>query len=138
MTDQDPDGVGYKRPPRHTRFAPGRSGNPKGRPKGTKNLKTDLKEELSQQIVIREGDRQKSISKQRAILKSMVGRSIKGEQAAAKAILSLIQQYFDDGEQPPDILDADEQAVLAALKTRLARDDAAGPPPVSEEAPDEE
>ena len=38
--------VGYGKPPEHTRFQPGRSGNPRGRPKGTKNLKTDLVEEL--------------------------------------------------------------------------------------------
>ena len=37
--------VGYKKPPIHTRFKPGVSGNPKGRPKGTKNLATDLAEE---------------------------------------------------------------------------------------------
>jgi hypothetical protein len=32
--------VGHKRPPLHTRFKPGQSGNPTGRAKGTKNLKT--------------------------------------------------------------------------------------------------
>ena len=26
--------VGYGKPPQHSRFKPGRSGNPKGRPKG--------------------------------------------------------------------------------------------------------
>jgi uncharacterized protein DUF5681 len=32
--------VGYKRPPIHTRFKPGQSGNPSGRAKGSQNLKT--------------------------------------------------------------------------------------------------
>ena len=42
--------VGYGKPPKHTRFQPGQSGNPRGRPKGTKNLKTDLEEELSERV----------------------------------------------------------------------------------------
>ena len=33
--------VGRGKPPLHTRFKPGQSGNPKGRPKGVRNFKTD-------------------------------------------------------------------------------------------------
>ena len=37
--DQEPDyEVGYGKPPHHTRFKPGVSGNPRGRPKDAKNL----------------------------------------------------------------------------------------------------
>jgi len=32
--DAEDDGVGYRKPPRTTRFAKGRSGNPAGRPRG--------------------------------------------------------------------------------------------------------
>jgi hypothetical protein len=34
--------VGYGKPPKHTQFQKGASGNAKGRLKGTKNLSTDL------------------------------------------------------------------------------------------------
>ena len=44
----DDEKVGYRRPPKKSRFKPGQSGNPKGRPKGTKNLKRDLIEELQE------------------------------------------------------------------------------------------
>ena len=34
------EAVGYGKPPRHSRFKPGRSGNPRGRPKGGASCKT--------------------------------------------------------------------------------------------------
>ena len=63
--------VGYKRPPSHTRFEKGRSGNPRGRPKGTLNLATDLAEELGEMIEVRENGAVRRISKQRAMVKSL-------------------------------------------------------------------
>jgi hypothetical protein len=34
--------VGFGRPPRHSQFRPGESGNPGGRPKGRRSFKTDI------------------------------------------------------------------------------------------------
>lgn len=60
--------VGYGKPPLHSRFQPGQSGNPRGRPNGTKNLKTDLAEELAERVQITENGRLLNISKQRLML----------------------------------------------------------------------
>ena len=38
--------VGYGRPPKHTQFKAGTSGNPKGRPKGSLNLMNAIMKEL--------------------------------------------------------------------------------------------
>jgi hypothetical protein len=42
--------VGYGKPPLHSRFQPGQSGNPAGRPKGRQTLARDLYEELQETI----------------------------------------------------------------------------------------
>jgi hypothetical protein len=90
MTEDRAYKIGYKRPPQHSQFKRGQSGNPKGRPKGTLNLETDLREELSERIAIREGERSLKVSKQRALLKSLVSKALKGDARAASLLLQLI------------------------------------------------
>ena len=128
-SDEASDGgyaVGYGKPPTHTRFQPGQSGNPQGRPKGTKNLKTDLMEELGEKIVIREGDRSQKISKQRALLKSVVNRAIKGDARAIGIALSTMMRLLDTGEGVPgfeEVLREEELEILRAFEDRARRGD---------------
>ncbi len=106
--------IGYKRPPRHTRFEKNRSGNPNGRPKGTKNLKTELEEELRERIVVREGGKPKKVSKLRAILKGQAAKAAQGDTKAATFVGNLVLKLLDTGANEPlaeDISD-DDQAIL--------------------------
>ena len=115
--------VGYGKPPRHTRFQPGESGNPKGRPKGTKNLATDLSEELAEKIVVNEGGKQLKISKQRAMIKSLLAKALKGDTRAATVLLKLLI----DAEQATtknavvEALSEDDQAILARFAERVLK-----------------
>jgi hypothetical protein len=121
MTDDDK--VGYKHPPMTTQFRRGQSGNPKGRPKGTRNLKTDLVEELYEQIrITAQGDSYK-VTKQRALIKALVARALKGDTRAATLILNmryrLIEPEQDD--QPPSDLSPEDARLLQGYLQRHAR-----------------
>ena len=113
--------VGYGKPPRETRFRKGQSGNPQGRPPGIKNLKTDLFEELRESVFVREGLTEKALSKQRAMVKSLTMKAIKGDMRAATIVLKLMLRFLeiddDSGVETP--LTDDEQSILATLEKRF-------------------
>ena len=50
--DESAYAVGYGKPPRHSRFEPGQSGNPRGRPPGSKNLSSLLKKALDEPVIV--------------------------------------------------------------------------------------
>ena len=109
--------------PRHSRFRKGQSGNPTGRSKGTKDLATDLKEELAERILVREGNSAKRLSKQRAVLKRLFDKSLKGEVGALRILLDLLVRLADGGaaEPSPAPLTKEERELLADLEARLRR-----------------
>ena len=106
--------TGYRKPPKHTRFMKGQSGNPKGRPKGTQNLRTDLSEELSELIRVREGDHEITVSKQRALLKTLTARALKGDTRAAQLVLDLVWRVIEREATPEPVaeLTPEDQAIL--------------------------
>ncbi len=109
--------VGYKKPPQKNQFKPGQSGNPKGRPKGVKNLASDLEEELEQKITITEANKTQEVTKQRAMIKTMFAKALKGDARAANVLINLILdlEHSRREKQSPDKISEDDQTILDAF-----------------------
>jgi hypothetical protein len=120
------DSVGYKRPPRVHQFRPGKSGNPSGRPKGARNFKSDLREELSELVTIREGKRDVQVSKQRALIKSLVAAAIGGNQRAAATMLAMCVRLFADADDDEAIEGVEDRDIVESFSKRKKRAAAVG------------
>ena len=117
-----PSDVGYRKPPEATRFKPGKSGNPKGRPKGSANLATDLSAELGEQITVREGGRPRRISKQRALVKSLMAKALQGDVRATTAVLALYARVITETpEAEGQPIEDDELLIIRRFGPRLLK-----------------
>jgi Family of unknown function (DUF5681) len=120
--DYGPDyRVGYGKPPRHTRFKPGVSGNPRGRPKEAKNLSTLVHEALNEPVVVAENGRRRKVSKRQAIIKQLVNRSAQGDLKAMQMLLGTMQDIERRHEADPTetTFDSADEKVIEQLRARL-------------------
>lgn len=114
------DTVGYGRPPRHTRWKKGQSGNPSGRPKGTRGLKTDLRAELISRMEISMNGKRVSGTKQQLMLRTLSARAAAGDVRATRILIDLVLQVFgpDDQGGGPKALSRTDQQILDELLGR--------------------
>ena len=98
-TDDCKYSVGYKKPPRHTQFKPGQSGNVRGRPKGAKNFATVIEEELQVPIEVTEKGKRKRISKRQAIAKQHINKAVAGDPKATAIVLNEVREH--ESQNPP-------------------------------------
>lgn len=97
----DSDEVGYGKPPKHSRFAKGRSGNPNGRPKKKKSMK-DLFEEAWQTEVKVNGTK---MTKAELFVNQLVNDGIKGKASARNLLMSHLPITEDELEDFEPSLD---------------------------------
>jgi hypothetical protein len=104
--------VGYAKPPEKFRFKKGQSGNPKGRPKKSRNLNTLLDDELNSTLSVREGDRERRLSKREAIIKRMVQGALGGD---IRQLQFLFRHLESRNDPEPFRVTAEDEAELNAM-----------------------
>jgi hypothetical protein len=75
---------GYCKPPKHTRFKKGVSGNPAGRPRGSQNVKSRVRDVYFEQISIIDSGKRRSVPAIVAIALLQRQRAINGNVRAAE------------------------------------------------------
>jgi Family of unknown function (DUF5681) len=116
--------VGYGKPPRHTRFAKGQSGNPRGRPPGAKSFTTLLDEALNERVLVAENGGRRKVSKRQAIVTQLVNRAATANFPALKILLDFVRdserQIEPASPESAAFIEADER-VMEQIRARFSK-----------------
>jgi Family of unknown function (DUF5681) len=89
--------VGYGRPPIHTRFRKGRSGNPTGKRKHGEAERAEalIRQELYRSLTVRDGDGARKMTALQAVIRSLIACAAKGNVPAQRALVKVAQDIED-------------------------------------------
>jgi hypothetical protein len=117
MTDRPSnDGyeIGYGRPPQHSRFNPGVSGNPTGKRKGTRNLSSDVKRALLVPVKLNDHGKSRNVSTQEAALMRLREKALKGDSRSLDRLLELARLFNNDAANSAPRSSSEDEKILAA------------------------
>ena len=121
--------IGYGRPPQHTRWTKGQSGNLKGRPRKDAKLGALLAARLAESVVVRQGRRMRRMTRLEHLLDRLLEQALAGDARLIKLALDETRlaearsaEARDASEETLD--NPADREVVAALIARLtgARD----------------
>jgi uncharacterized protein DUF5681 len=141
-----PDGsreVGYCKPPKHTQFAKGQSGNPKGRPKGSPNVSTVLRKAARQRVKVVSNGRSRFVTKLEAAVTQLLNQAASGNARAIHEFLYLhrlceepteaISQQAGPQEVDKLVMDSIRKRILQSKELSPAKETDPNVPDGSEE-----
>lgn len=114
--------VGFGKPPEHTRFQKGRSGNPGGRAKpkprkpfitAPEEVRQMLIDALEEEISVVENGRKRKMPAIVAIIKQLTVKAVKGDFRTAKFLAETYKKAVND----------DEEARIAIMRTLMQREE---------------
>ena len=133
MSKEDDYQVGYKKPPKHSRFKKGQSGNPKGRPRkkpeevvapGSANLRGTIFKVMTRETKVTEDGVTRKIPMIEAILLAQATKAVKGSPYAARQVMNLMIAAIAEQEEEQlrlmELLLAKEDALEEAYQNEQA------------------
>lgn len=129
-------GGGYGRPPEHTRFKKGQSGNPKGRPKrqdsgvgGNPRARNLILQEAERLVTIREGEKTRQMPAIEVILRAQTKSAANGNAYAQKHMIERFM--WADDERGAEIEESNEswRRYVARHRYAIAEAERKGEPP---------
>lgn len=111
------EGVGYGRPPKHSRWPKGQSGNPRGKTKGTKSLKSELLSLMNETVEVPIRGKTKKVRMLSLMLRGLAAKAAKGNVSAADKLIALFIQAvgFDESDKDRKKLSPADELLLQRL-----------------------
>lgn len=117
--------VGYKRPPLHSRFAKGKSGNPSGR-KRAQGFGALLQKALAARVTVTADGTPRRITKREAVIVQLVNRAAEADPRAVKLLFELSRQVEGPESLAITPLAEDPRQVLLRKLEQLAGENVEG------------
>jgi Family of unknown function (DUF5681) len=96
--------VGYRKPPRHTQFKPGQSGNPKGRPKKKTTFDDKILEYAEKPATISNGGKVERGRMKDRIASTVVAKAAEGDHRSVKIVRDVLKgAEHDPGDNLPEL-----------------------------------
>lgn len=110
MDDRDDYEVGYGKPPRHTRFRKGQSGNPAGRKRPREAPGQIWQRLLQETVTVSESGHKRVMTKLELVLSQLINKAASGNEKNFKLFMEMMSRF------PPEAvtmrLDRDDQEFL--------------------------
>lgn len=110
--------VGRGRPPKHSQWQPGESGNKKGKGKGVEDWADVIRDVLEEVVTVTEGGKTKRLTRQRVLAKTIYNKAVQGDLRAAQLLIEKSSRAANDNQNPFEGLNP---AVIASFIARYLK-----------------
>jgi len=112
--------IGYRKPPRHSQFKPGTSGNRVGRPRRSRNIDTLFEQQLDRIVAVTRDGRKVRVSVREVIVMNIVKAAANGDARARELVL---RHMRESGKPDPFGTRPYDDKILAELAATVVPPD---------------